>query len=178
MKDDLSQEDIDLASIELEEELRWQTVAFYVRRVAWFGALLVLLATVFGLLGNGWAANTQVGTEADALWMQYERFLRLQVASTLEIYVAPTAVAASNNTIEISFSRAYFDDVKMETVVPTPEEVTHDAAAITYTFEVNDNGRRPTRVNFYFTPQRFGLIEGTVGLRAGEMRGFWHLVYP
>ena len=64
--------------IDLDQDIDFQQRSWKVQRVGWGLMVLFVLAGLSGLLGTGPLSNVTDGDEGGPLWLEYQRFGRLQ----------------------------------------------------------------------------------------------------
>src|SRR5947209_3798236 len=67
-----------LDGAEIQQDLPFQRRLWNFQRIAWAIMLLVAVAALLGLFGTGPLDNAKVGREGSPLWLEFNRFGRLQ----------------------------------------------------------------------------------------------------
>lgn len=148
-------EPLDTSPLDLEESLPMQRV-FWRFEWALFGLIvLVMVASLAGLFGDGWLSRTEV-LEGD-LMVRHERFVRLDKSTIVEV---------AHASDELAISREYFEDFRLEQVVPAPASQRIADDDLLFTFDA-DPGRYTAR--FYLVPLNPGGWT-TATLRSGDTR--------
>lgn len=163
-----------IGDIEIDEDIGFQQRMWQAERVAWVVFALVLVATFLGLLGRGPLSTAAIGAAGDPLWIEYDRFGRLQASVQLDVH-ATTAPDAQ--TVRVWLDQAYLGGMMVEEIAPTPQSVAVASNRLYYTFEVAEPGQ-PINVRFEFTPTDFGVLEGQVGRNGEEPINFRQVIYP
>ncbi|MBC6980135.1 hypothetical protein [Caulobacter sp. 17J80-11] len=149
--------------LEIDEDPGFQDVAWTAERVGWAIMLLLLLAAVAGVFGNGPFSRAQTRTPEGGLSVDYPRFARMESADELELRVRGDRRA----TVEIDgdFSR----DFLIESIQPEPVAQRPHRGGVSLDFEPGP-GQAEQRVTLHLRPRRPGFpIRAEVGLR-GEPR--------
>jgi len=168
-------ENAGLSNLEINQALDFQRRRQLVERVGWIAMALVVLAALVGLFGPGLLSAARAGETDGPLWMEYNRFARLQAPQTLRAHLGPDA--AKNGEARVWLDREYLQSVQVQQVTPQPALVVAGPDRLTYVFEV-DGTEQPTAVTFNVLPDSFGPLRGRVGLEGGGSFGFTQFVYP
>lgn len=144
--------------------------------MGWVVMTLVLLAALLGLFGSGYLDRARAGAEGSQLWMEYNRFGRLEAETTeLRVHFGPDTSA--DGKVRLWFSREYMEGVKIMSLNPLPLSVEAGAERYTYVFSVPAEGPR-SDVIFHLEPEEMGRLKGRVGLDGGPSLDFRQFVYP
>ncbi len=146
-------EPLDTSPLDLDEALPMQRVFWRLEWVLFGLIVLVMIASLAGLFGDGWLSRTEA-IDADMM-VRHEQFVRLDKTTIVEVAHAGQ---------EISVSREYFEDFKLEQVVPAPsaQRIVDDAFVFTF-----DTGPERYTVRFYLVPLNPGGW-ATATLRSGD----------
>lgn len=158
-------EDLDIA-----EDLTAQWRLFRIQRVAIPAMVVLVIAGLLGLLGRSGPLSDTAAGEADAaLSAGYQRFLRLQTSTDLELRVREQGGEMTN----VAIKSAYLEGFRIESVRPQPDSVTQQPDRTVYTFDLEP----PSTVSFTLRPQEIGVQQAFVALD-DERVEFRQLVYP
>ena len=149
------------SDLDLQENVGIERRGWRVQRAAWLAMLVVVLAALGGLFGNGplsW--STRTSTDGD-LRVTYDRFARLGGNAELGIDLGTSSDESSNVAIEIE--RSYLEAVVVQSVTPQPDSVESAGEFLRYVFRA-DSGS-PLRVVFEVEPDSAWSASGRV--RAG-----------
>lgn len=157
-----------VGDLEIDQDLDFERKAWVVHKIAWAVLALLLVATVLGLFGGRGVLSTATvqGPEGIAE-LRYERFLRLEATTELDLTFAPGAVREGE--VRVFVSRPYIDDMTIERVTPEPREQIAGSDRVIYVFDA-DPGSGP-KVTMLLRPSRPGRMRGTVGLAEGGRAG-------
>jgi hypothetical protein len=164
-----------MGDLEVGEDLDYQHRSWAVQRVGWVVMGLVALAALLGLFGSGPLSNATTGDESKPLWLEYERFARLQAPTRLRIHLRPSN--GGDGKVRVLLNRDYLNGVQIQQVTPQPESVEAGLKQLTYVFQVTEPNQ-PTAVTFHLQTQQIGLLSGQVGLFGEQPLRFSQFIYP
>ncbi len=165
-----------VGDLEIDQDLVQQRRDWRVQRIGWAVMGLILLAACLGLFGHGPLSRATAGDGGGPLQAEYERFCRLQTATTLRLRIQPAAVR--DGRARLWLDRDYLNAVSLGAVVPEPERVEVGSDRIMYEFAVDESGEGPAVVSFELEPQRPGLLRGAAGLEDGPSIPLRMWVHP
>jgi hypothetical protein len=161
---------------EIDEDLEFERRSWRLQRVGWGMLSLILLAALLGLFGTGWLDSAVAGQPGSQIWLEYNRFGRLQAESSrLEIHLGPGT--AANGKVRVWLNHEYMKGVQVTNLTPEPESVEAGPERFTYVFNVPD-ASQPTLIIFRLEPDKMGRLNGEVGLEGGASLSFKQFVYP
>jgi len=166
----------EIGALDIEQDLDYQGRAWKRQRVGWAIMGLALIGALLGLFGPGLLGNSIAGNQGDPLWLEYNRFGRLQAeTTTLRLYLSqPTGPGGQ---VRFWLSRDYVKNVRIMQVTPQPDSVEVEPDRFTYVILAPDLSR-PASVTFYLEPERFGWLRGLAGLEGGQSIAFSQFIYP
>ena len=144
-------------AVAVGEDLTFQERWWKFERVIWSIFVLVLIADVAGLFGQGWLAKATVGDQASHLVVRYERIERATTPSQLDIRFDPAA--ARNGAFQLFVSDSVIGDLGAQRIAPQPAASHIGNDGVTYTFPT-DGG--PARVLIQLEPAKIGVHHFTV----------------
>jgi hypothetical protein len=144
-----------------------------------FGSAVMALIALAGLLGlfggAGPLSRAAAGDQGASLSVaEYERFLRFDKPTTLEVRLDDAATAGSEPRVWLN--RGYVNGVEFQEIDPLPRRVEVARDRVYYVFDVGSDG--PTIVTFELQPDEIGPLEVQVGLDGGPTTTFGQFVYP
>lgn len=148
-----------------------------VQRIGWGVLAAIVLASFFGLFGlGGWVSSK----EESASWgsIRYDRFLRWQGPTSIELQIRRSAV--KNDEFEIWISNDYLRKMKTETFFPVPKAIFVQEDRSYFVFDVRPGEKKGGFPLFLlWQAEEIGSYEGRIGL-SGEERSFdiRQVVYP
>jgi hypothetical protein len=162
--------------LEIDEDMKFERRSWRWQRVGWGVLGLILLAAMLGLFGTGWLDSAVAGQPGSPMWMEYNRFGRIQAeTSKLQIHLGPGTGA--NGKVRIWLNREYLEGVRVTNLTPEPESVEAGPDRFTYVFNAPD-ASQPSVVIFRLEPDHIGRLKGQVGLEGGASLSFKQFVYP
>jgi hypothetical protein len=158
-----------------EEDLAFQRLEWRVQRVGTLALVLIVIAGVLGVFGDGPLARGSARTSDDALQLRFDRFVRREAPTTLEVDIAPGVGTGDADELALSLSRTYVDAISIEHVSPAPARVEQDARRVHYVFRRHARG--PLHIRFDLTPSAIGSIRAEVGIVGGSLARFQQFAY-
>ncbi|HYE17277.1 MAG TPA: hypothetical protein VEA69_02475 [Tepidisphaeraceae bacterium] len=168
-----------VGSLEIDDHMDYQYLAWRLQRVGWALMALLLLAATLGAFGSGPLAQTNAGAETSALWVKYERFGRLEVPQELVLNVKPTPEQARAGKVTVWVSRPYADQLMVDTVVPTPDFLRGGPDRVEFDVQLTpDSGDKSIAVTLYVQHQNAGKQTARAGVAGGPSVDWWEFIYP
>lgn len=165
----------DARSIQIEEDLTFQSHQMRFERIGWAVLALLLVAALLGLLGRGPLSAATAGDAGEPIRVEYERIERKLSPTTITVVLTPEA--ASNGMVRVWIDRDWLDEVTFETISPEPESVEIDPQRLIYVFAVNA-GQGQVEVVFHLEHGGWGWRTGEIGLDGGPSHEFAQFVFP
>jgi hypothetical protein len=158
--------------LELLEDVSFEQREWKLQRIAWSLMAVLIGLGLIGLFGEGALSSRTVSTPDGALKLHYGRFERWQAPSTLQIKLQ----SRGQTRARLWIAQDFLDTVKIESIVPLPQNTDAEHGGTTYTFEVP--GPEPLDIVFYMQTQKMG--NHPIQLRANEGPAVRapHWVYP
>jgi hypothetical protein len=126
-----------------------------VSSIAWLTFLGTMLATALGVFGNGPLSHGRAGDPSDAMWVEYERFVRFDRTHRITVH----AQNPSNETVRFVLSNPLRDDFRIIDIVPEPLATTIANEGIEYQFKAES---RQSTVVFHLQPTRRWFVESLI----------------
>lgn len=144
-------------------------------RAGWVALGLVLVAGLAGAFGNGVLASASVVSMNGATELQYERFIRHGAPSEIEVWLAPTAIAA-DSVVVVALDQEYLAMIDVERVTPEPLRVRASGGRVDYHLLRLDPSRSMV-VRFAVQPRAMGPRRATLVTAHGSLE-FQQFVLP
>lgn len=125
-------------AIAVGEDLRFQERWWKFERIVWAFFLLVLIADVLGVFGEGWLAKAECHEKNSGIDLWYDRVERTSSPDTLRVRFRPEAVA--NAKAQLFVSESLVKQLGAQRITPQPESSTVGADGIRYTFPASGAG--------------------------------------
>lgn len=161
--------------LQLNEDRAFQERQWRFQRV---GSLLLAAIVVLGLLGlfgTGPLSSTTAGSTDVGLRLAYERFVRHDGQTSVEINVSPGL--ASDGQVEIWVSNTCLDGVDIERISPEPDQIRSEDDRLVYVFPTA-NADTPISVTFSLRPDALWRLSGEIGITGGPSLSFNQVSYP
>lgn len=146
-------------------------------RIGWTLMALILLAGLLGVWGQGVVSRAEVTSPDGRLEVSYERFVRNQAATTLEIRFPPRV--AEQGTIHLFINQNYLTAHDVDAITPDPESVTVQGKDFVYEFQVHKDSPLTVSLDLHTdVDSGMGRLEAVFrGGSTGEVH-FGQIVYP
>lgn len=162
-----------VGSIEIDQDLDHARALWRVQRLGWIAMLLVILAGLLGIFGDGPLAKAHAS--GDGFTLDYDRFARHGAPTSLAAEVE--AGALRGDTATLWLSRQYLDALELESVIPEPERVETRDDVVLFTFLAADRSR-PARITFKVRPDDYWSKPASAGIDGGGSVSFRQFIYP
>ena len=159
--------------LEIVQDLHQQRRIWIWQRAAWMVMAVLVLAGILGLFGGGPFGRGSMTDPSGSLRVEYDRFGRREVESSLEVEVC----SARAGLTQLWLSRDYVERAGVQQVSPTPDREVATPEGITYAVATESNGL-PIRVTFRLNPARPGLLRGRVRVGDGPLLQFNEFLFP
>jgi hypothetical protein len=160
-------------SLEIPQDMAFQRRSWRVQRVGWAVLALIVAAGLAGLAGSGPLSPATQESQDASLRLEYDRFTRMHAPSRLRLHFGTQAVRAGE--VRIWLDRSYMEQVKLERVVPQPQQVQVGEKRLVYVFAAEEG--QPGAVTFEMQHRTFGRISGRAGIGDAVLE-YRQLVYP
>lgn len=164
-----------VGDLELDQDLAQQQREWKAERFAWIIWILLLLATLAGLLGPGPFSNATAGNVGDSLWVEYDRFIRHRAPTELVVHLQPEMV--HEGIVALSLDQSFLDQVEIERIEPEPNQEQAAGERTHYVFEVAES-EQPLVVTFHLEPGDSGPLSTTVAVPGNAEVGVSQYVFP
>ena len=153
--------------LEIDEQLDLHKKGWKAQRAGLMFMFILVLLAAAGLFGDGLLSKNKMS--GNNVTIEAERFYRYEARMKLKIKVME---AAGDQTV-ISFPSSYLKDLEIESIVPEPDANSISGNSVQYVFK----GKGNLSATFYFVPQKFGKLEGVVGVNEHAFL-LNHFIFP
>lgn len=115
--------------LQIDQDLGFQRREWVLQRVGWWVLTTFVVAALFGVFGGGLLSSATAGREGSALWIDYERFVRVGTTSRILVHFGEATAAR-----ELRINRDFFESLRVEQIVPEPERTVIGATEVTMVF--------------------------------------------
>ena len=161
-------DDIEIVKTELQinEELDAHKTGWAVQAVGIVLLYVFIVLAAAGLFGDGIASKTT--ESANGVTVESERFYRFEARMEVKLKI-PDA----QGEVEVAFPNDYLADMRVESILPEPEETRQEEGKVVYTFA----GTGPRDITFFLIPQSFGSVQGNLTVGENDFL-LKHFIYP
>jgi hypothetical protein len=154
------------STIDLEqpENQRASSREWWTERIGWIAISIILIAALLGAFGPGPLSHREATSDDGRLTVDYYRVQRYSAPAELRIRFEPDATA---ELVDLAFSQSFVDEIKLESITPSPTAVSLQGKRVVYSFRVADLGEHG-HVVYRFEHESFGPLTGTVVLLPGS----------
>lgn len=160
--------------LELNLDQEFQQREWRVERIGWVLMLLLILASLLGLLGGAGPLSSTTDGSADGLEVSYNRFAQMLEATTLQVHVSIDGAA---DTLRLWLSQSYLDSTRIESISPEPASIEVAEGRLIFNFELAAPVQE-TDIVFHLNPELPGLKQGAIGVEGGSSVELSQFVYP
>ncbi|MBC5775144.1 hypothetical protein H8S95_13785 [Pontibacter sp. KCTC 32443] len=160
--------------LEIDEDMALERRTWIIQRFSWVIMLLILIAALLGFTGRGGAPGInkmKAATASQSMEIEYERFLRNEVSGEMKVNLVN--IPSANPSV--FFSKEFYENIRVEQVVPEPETVQVGPEGITYTFQVS---QPESHIMFYTKPMHTGTLNIVVRGPNNDTVTLSQFVYP
>lgn len=165
----------DNRSLQINEDLAFQEREWRFQRAGSLFLTAIVVLGLLGLFGTGPLSSSTAGSTDDGLKVAYERFVRHDGRTSVEVDVGPDQV--SDGQVEIWVSASYLESVDIEQVSPEPDQVRSEDDRRVYVFPAA-NATTPVSVTFSLRPNALWRLSGEIGITDGPSLSFTQVSYP
>ena len=161
--------------IEVADDMKFQRRSWRVQRVGWVVMLLVAIAALFGLFGNGPLSGAHAGDTGSGLSISYERFVRKSAQHSIELEAGASSVA--DGGVKIWIARDWLDANMVVGIIPEPSRSEALPDRIVYTFDAAQSAA-PVAIRFELEARWLGSRRAAAGIVNGPTVQFGQFAYP
>ncbi|HEX4947899.1 MAG TPA: hypothetical protein VFZ34_14600 [Blastocatellia bacterium] len=159
--------------LEIESDPVYQRRIWRLERISWVVIVLLLLAALLGMFGDGVFSRGQISDANGTLHVEYERLARFSASIQLHLRAQTTQPGETRLWV----SQAYLDHMSVDAISPPPERVEMTTERQIYLYRSTQAGAM-LDVIFHLRPQRMGRLRGAAGTDTGAQVSFQSFIYP
>jgi len=156
----------------VEEDMRMQQRVWRFERVGWYALVLVVLAGLAGVFGNGPLSDAQVTSEDGRVQVEYQRLSRSGTTDNLRITVRGTA----GKPVMLLLGGSLLREASIETLQPEPQVSQSHGRSLLLQLGTSKKGI----ATLYLTlrSEYVGTLEGVVRAGPNSVVHFSTFLYP
>lgn len=164
-----------IGDLQIHQNLTFQRRSWTFQRIGWVIIATIVAAALLGLFGQGPLSRATEGSPSEPLWIEYERFGRVE--SPILVHIHLGAGVPVDGRAHLRIDHEYLDEVGIERIVPAPydEEATQDG--VLYVFHI-EHATQSVEISFVFTAKRPGLLSGQISVNGKAPLRLRQLIYP
>lgn len=159
--------------LEVEQDLEFQRRSWAVQRIGWIVMLVIVVAGLVGVFGNGPLSLIAVSHPGSVQRVEYQRFVRVSSPTTLRF----SAVPSHNGVVQLRLSQSYLGKVYLERITPEPAKVVAATDQLLLSFDTME-ANQPITIVMHLKPQGMGLLRGQTRIGNEDPLSLTQLVYP
>lgn len=160
----------------LGEDISYQRREWVVQRVGWVVMALIVVAALFGLLGeSGPFAEAELRAADGSLQVHHVRIAHHHAPAALTITVAPDLVEGGE--LRLWIDAAYARTLDIQSIIPEPESVEVGPERIVYTFAVAD-WKGSLTIVYHYEQESYWWKRGHLGIEGGAAVELVQFVFP
>jgi hypothetical protein len=161
----------DDSTLDIAQDIAFQRRSWLVERIGWAAMVLVIAASLAGVLGPGLLGERTLGS-SDGLHIRYDRFVRYEAPASIHLELSADTQGAARFWI----GGAWLGRVHLENVNPEPEHVVVRSDGVHYTIAAEPN--QHVRVTLHFEADAVGSLKGLIGQSNGPALPLEQFAYP
>lgn len=154
--------------LEIDVSPRFERWMKRVHRVAGVVGLLLVLAAILGLFGEGPLAHATASSANGSLQVDYDRFIRTEASSGFQV-----SLQKGSGATNIAISNDFFNSASINSITPQPSSETVLPNRVVFTIAQHP----PAQIQITITPQKIGAHRVTI-YSHGTSVSFTQFTYP
>lgn len=160
--------------LEQPENRRIAAREWWAERIGWVAISIILIAALLGAFGPGLLSHREAISGDGRLTVDYYLVQRHSAPSELRLRFEPDANA---EFAQLAFSQSFVDEIKLESIMPSPSSISLQGERVVYDFRAADLGEQG-HVVFRYQHESFGPLTGTITLLPGSEVDLSTFVFP
>lgn len=157
-------------SAQILEDMPFHHRQWFMQRVAWAIAVLVVVLALFGLFGDGPLSHAHAATAT--FRVDYDRLIRRDNPVPLDIDVK----ASQGNEVSVVLSADYVQAFRLDSVLPYPDHMYATASEVVFVFRSAAPGT-PLHITILQAALNPGSVHGQIRMADAEV-AINQFVYP
>jgi len=159
-------------TLEIEHDSTFQRREWWFQRIGWLVLSAFVLAAALGLFGTGPLSHAEAGDRGSALWIEYDRFIRVGAATRITIHAIPP-----DNGLHLRLNRDFLEAHRLERVTPEPAALEIGPSEVGIRFDPPVSSTTPLTIILDLQPLRPGRHTASVASGGGARARFRQLAY-
>lgn len=165
------------SSLEIQQDSKFNDQAHKVKLGGKIVLVLIMIAVMVGLTGKGPVSRYTSGDAKSGVVVTTQHYTRYESPMEIEMLLN-TKLLGVDSVLDISFPASYMDDIKIESILPEPDQTIISNNRIVFHFVVKSAGEAQ-RIIFYLRPRSiFHSVEATVKIEEKVEAHLKHFIYP
>jgi hypothetical protein len=160
------------SSLQMHSDPAHERREWFLQRLTWLLMLLIAIAALAGVLGDGPASNSHAGNIGADLYAEYDRYLRHQSPLDLKVYCRP----GLNKEFAISFDRSFLEQFEIQEIQPGPTSTA--LAGDKWLFKFNSSTDQQQLVLWRLAAKAVGKVENQISLDGKTSIQTGHFIFP
>jgi hypothetical protein len=157
--------------LQIDQDLEFQRREWIAQHVGWWALVAFIAAALLGAFGGGLLSSARAGDEGSALWIDYERFVRVGTTSRLSVHLG---AARDGSSQELRINREYFENLRVEQIVPEPDRTVIGGSDVTMYFPPSNDS---SVVILDVQPLRIGRQSARFSTKGAQTPAFTQFAY-
>jgi hypothetical protein len=163
-----------VGELEIEQDLDVQRREWRAEHVGWVVILLILVAAVAGLFGDGPLSRAEAASADGALHARYDRMERHGAPASITVEVRRAAMPGER--FRLAVGQRFLGTVSLDGIDPAPARAFGDTSWAVYEFERPP--RDDARIVFRFEPRELWTTDVAFALESRAPLRFRQFVFP
>ena len=139
--------------LEIDYSERFERWTRRITRVASLVGVLLVIAAILGLFGEGPLAHATASSRDGSLQVDYDRFIRTESSTSFQV-----SLARGSGQTNIAISRSFLQAASINSISPNPQSETVLPDRVLFTVQQ----RAPAQIQITITPSKIGAHRVTI----------------
>jgi hypothetical protein len=159
--------------LDIDQDLEFQRRDWTFERVGWIVMLLLLVAALVGLLGQGPLSKSERASPDNSLRVEYDRFERHGASAELTLFVRRDSAAGP--AVSVWVKDDFLRGIQLDQIAPEPVRQVSVGDRTLFDIAVAGDSARLTLA---FRPKKWGARRIELGIMGREPLTLSQFVYP